>query len=121
MRIEEEEEEGSKKLYEGNVLGIAEGPFWDLSPRDYQSEGGERLQPHSAMTVKACAPCCWKRVPRGENWYQKAFGLSLSRKGINVPFALLGLNKMQFVLIAQLGGNNRSYGAFKAIFTHNKM
>lgn len=39
---EEEEEEGSKRLLcEGNVLGIAEGPFWDLSPGDYRNEEGE--------------------------------------------------------------------------------
>lgn len=30
------EEEGSKQsVYEGNILGIAEGTFWDLSPGNY--------------------------------------------------------------------------------------
>lgn len=38
---EEEQQEGSKQLYERNILERAEGPFWDLSLRTCLSDDGD--------------------------------------------------------------------------------
>lgn len=80
---EEEEEEGSKRLLcEGNVLGIAEGPFWDLSPGDYRNEEGEFGCSHDGENMRGNL--------RIEIWQCKASGLLLPGKGISAPSALLG-------------------------------
>lgn len=80
---EEEEEEGSKRLLcEGNVLGIAEGPFWDLSPGDYRNEEGELGCIRDGESMRGNLGI--------EIWQCKASGLLLPGKGISVPSTLLG-------------------------------